>query len=121
MSIWQPTDIERRAGELLDKKLVDEGRLIEAGWAMLRALWLPPDAPEEQVKDLRWAFMAGAQHLFGSIMNVLDPGAEPTRDDFRRMDCIDSELGAFAQEMLGELTPNAIAIMRQQKREQTRQ
>jgi hypothetical protein len=41
---------------------------------------------------MRTAFMAGAEHLFSSVMNVLDPGQEPTADDLRRMDLIHTEL-----------------------------
>ena len=43
--------------------------------------------------------MAGSQHLFSSIMNVLDPGEQETEADLRKMDLIDKELRAFAREM----------------------
>ena len=82
----------------LSRKLADSGRLIEAGWISLRAV-LPPDTPPMQVQQLRWAFMAGAQHLFSSIMAVMDPGEEPTEDDQRRMELIDRELEVFAAEV----------------------
>jgi len=44
---------------------------------------------------MRNAFFAGAQHLFSSIMTILEPDAEPTEKDMQRMDLIDKELRAF--------------------------
>jgi hypothetical protein len=91
---------QERAVEEITRRLANEGKLIEAGWASLRAMWVPPDAGEAQVRDMRWAFMAGAQHLFSSIMSTLDPDAEPTAADLRRMDLIAAELDAFGREAM---------------------
>lgn len=91
-------EIERIATEL-SKKLADEGKLIEAGWAGYRMIVLPPNAPQIQIDECRMAFMAGSQHLFSSIMNILDPGADPSTADLRKMDLIDRELRAFGREM----------------------
>jgi hypothetical protein len=41
-------EIERIATEL-SKRLADEGKLIEAGWAGYRMLALSPDAPQIQI------------------------------------------------------------------------
>lgn len=79
----------------LMRRATDDGRLIEAGWLALRLAAVPPDAPQLQVDEMRNAFFAGAQHLFASIMGVLDEGSEPTAADLRRMDLISSELEAF--------------------------
>jgi len=79
----------------LTRKATDNGRLIEAGWLSLRVMAVPPDAPQVQVDEMRNAFFAGAQHLFSSIMGVMDPESEPTDADLRRMDLIASELDAF--------------------------
>lgn len=76
----------------------DKGLLIEAGWLSLKALWLHPDSPPDQVDMARHAFFAGAQHLFGSIMGILDPGEEPTEADYKRMDLISAELDAFIKD-----------------------
>jgi hypothetical protein len=95
---------ERAAAvEGVTKGLANTGMLIEGGWLALKAMWIPKDAPPEQVRDLRWAFMAGAQHLFSSIMVVLDADAEPTDADMRRMDLISEELKAFEKEMAAAL------------------
>ncbi len=91
---------KRREGlEQLSKHLVDQGKLIEAGWISLRLLAIPRDASAIQLDEMHMAFFAGAQHLFGSIMSVLDTDADPTDDDLRRMDLINEELNLFVVEM----------------------
>jgi len=89
----------------LTRKLVDDGKMVEAGWVGLRAMWLPPDAPEHQVAELRKAFMAGAQHTWSSVMTMLDPGEDPTTADLTRMDKIQRELDAFAAELARDHYP----------------
>jgi hypothetical protein len=83
----------------LAKRFVDDGKLIEVGFIGLRKHVMHPDAPQEQVREMRMAFMAGAQHLFASILAVLDPDREPTERDMQRMGKINDELEAFAAEM----------------------
>ena len=85
------------------RELADQGKLIEAGWVSMQLAMVPPDAPDVQVAEMRKAFMAGAQHLFSSIMAILDPGDdEPSEADLRRMDLISDELNAFYEEMTRE-------------------
>jgi hypothetical protein len=84
------TDIDK-----LTKELTDGGLLIEAGFASLRHMAMAPDAPADQVDEMRNAFFAGAQHLLASIMSILDPGEEPTVADLQRMDLIQNELDRF--------------------------
>lgn len=85
--------------ERLTRELADQGKLIESGWVALRLMTLPLDAPAVQLQEMRNAYFAGAQHLFGSLMSgVLDPDAEPTEADRRRMDLIDQELRTFIAE-----------------------
>jgi hypothetical protein len=81
--------------ERLTRELADSGKLIEAGWVGLRIACELEDAPAIQLEEMRNAFFAGAQHLFGSIMTVLDPGSGPTDKDLERMDLIDRELRDF--------------------------
>ena len=45
------------------------------------------------------ALPAIADHLFASIMTILDPGEEPTATDLRRLTLIDHELTRFRIEM----------------------
>src|SRR5580765_6325605 len=84
--------------EGLIKEASNQGRLIEVGWLGLRLLSLPENAPQIQVDEMRGAFFAGAQHLFSSIMTVLDPGSEPTQADLNRLTMIQSELDEFIKQ-----------------------
>ena len=82
----------------LERELVDKGKLIEAGWVGLRLAAIPLDAGAVQLDEMRNAFFAGAQHLFGSLMDILEPDAEPTEKDMQRMDLIDQELRNFIKD-----------------------
>lgn len=79
------------------KAAADNGKLIEAGFNALRSMAIAPDAPQIQVDEMRLAYMAGAQHLWASIMSVLDPGEEETPADLMRMAMIQDELDAWKQ------------------------
>ena len=78
-------------------KAVDHGRLIELGFASLLQTAYPDweAMPRAQLEQLRETFFAGAQHLFSSIITMLDPGTEPTVKDEDRMQLIDGELREF--------------------------
>jgi hypothetical protein len=94
--------------ELLTRRLVDEGLLIEAGWVGLRIACQLEDAPKIQLDEMRNAFFAGAQHVFHSITGgLLDPGSEPTDADLRRMDQIDQELRRFITEFSARNLPTS--------------
>lgn len=89
--------------ERLTKQLADDGRLIEAGWIGLRIATGLIDASPTQLSEMRKAFMAGAQHLFASIMTVLEEGDDATEADLLRMSLIAAELEAFEAELLKDL------------------
>jgi hypothetical protein len=82
----------------LTRQLMDDGKLIEAGWTALRIACIPLNAGPDQLREMKLAFMAGAQHLFSCVIG-LDDGVEPTGDDMRRMELIHAELEAFADEL----------------------
>lgn len=84
--------------ERLSRELVDKGKLIEAGWLSMRLACDLHDAPADQLREMRMAFFAGAQHLFSSIMTIMEPGSEPTDKDLERMDLIDRELREFIKD-----------------------
>jgi hypothetical protein len=97
----------------MERRLLDEGRLIAAGYAGLEMMiWKDLEkVPAEQRMEMRMAFFAGAQHLYATMMRVLDPGSdEPTDDDMRRMHNIHVELENFRQSLEAE------AIKQQQTR-----
>jgi hypothetical protein len=83
-------DVQKLADRIA-KDLADEGKLLEAGWQIYRLLCLKAP-PHEACDDLREAFMAGAEHLFASIIQMLDPEAEPTENDLNRMNLLLAEL-----------------------------
>lgn len=85
----------------LERKAADHGNTIELGWIALKELTLQ-GASEIQVREMRKAFFAGAQHLFASIANLLDDEREPTDDDVRRMEMIHVELEAWVDSMKRE-------------------
>lgn len=99
------TPDQRQQHDALVKAYIDKGRLIEAGFAALRQTVIPASASKVQVEAMRMAFFAGAQHLFGSITSVLDPGTEPTDADYAVLTKIDSELSVFAAEFMLRVTP----------------
>jgi hypothetical protein len=90
---------DRQYLEQLTKRLADDGKLIEAGWVAMRLHVVPLDASGVQLSEMRLAFMAGAQHLFSSIMTMLDPGVDEIPADLTRMDLINQELDAFRHEL----------------------
>jgi hypothetical protein len=87
------------------KEFAERGKLIEAGWMGYRLAVMPQNAPPIQIDECRLAFMAGAAHLFSSVVSILDPGDEPTDADLRRMDMIHAELQAFENEQRNRIKP----------------
>lgn len=85
--------------ERLTKELTDRGLVIEGGWVGLKIHMGLENAPQNQLDDMRKAFYAGALHLFSSIMTILEPGAEPTEKDEKRLSLINDELEKFAHTM----------------------
>jgi hypothetical protein len=81
-------------------RAVDEGELIQIGFAAMIHATYPnwERMPLEQRDQLRMAFFGGAQHLWGSVFNFLEPGEEPTEKDLRRFDLIAHELNTFIEE-----------------------
>src|ERR1035437_989059 len=97
----------RALADGLSKRLVDEGKLVEAGWACFRGYVVQPAAAAVQIDEMRLSFFAGAQHLFASINSFLDEGEEPTDADLRRMTLISDELAAFADVLAARIMPPA--------------
>jgi hypothetical protein len=93
--------------EAICRALIDQGKLVEAGFESLRFLVMAADAPEVQVSEMRMAFFAGAQHVFASIVSMLEPGAEATDNDLMRMSLIQIELEIFVQQSKARLRKSA--------------
>jgi hypothetical protein len=96
----KPNPVEVR--ELVDKvtkEFADRGLVIESGWQAFLVLAMNPEASDLQREEMRKAYYFGAQHLFASIMSILDEGAEPTEKDVARVDLINKELERFVKEV----------------------
>jgi len=74
------------------------GRLAEQ-WATYRERVVPPTAGQLQVQESRRAFYAGAEAFFRVCMRGLEPGTEPTEEDFGLMEALDAELREFARDV----------------------
>ena len=81
-----------RAAHGLTKDITDKGKLIEAGFAAFASFVIAKDALATHLSEMQLAFMAGAEHVWSSVMNMLDPDEEPTEADLRRMDLIQREI-----------------------------
>lgn len=97
--------IYEQAASEATKILIDQGKLIEAGFALFAEYVIPKDASPGQKTDIQLAFMAGAEHLFSSIMTILDPGEEPTEADMRRLHLISEELNEWRERLINLVTP----------------
>jgi len=84
--------------DALTRECIDRGQIIEGGWKALEILMLK-DASDIQRSEMRKAYFFGAQHLWASIMGILEPGTEPTDLDMERMTKIHVELEKFTEEM----------------------
>lgn len=94
-----------RAATDLTRELTDKGKLIEAGFAAFAKFVISPDAPPVQLSEMRLAFMAGAEHVWSSMLNMLDEDREPTVDDMRRMDMIQRELDEWRAVLSNRVDP----------------
>jgi hypothetical protein len=83
--------------EAIARKLVDEGKLIAAGFLAVQVMH--PGVTNTELERLRNAYFAGAQHLYASIMAIMDEDREVTERDLKRMEQIHEELTAWAKLM----------------------
>lgn len=79
----------------------DKGQVIEGGWQAYVATSGLEKATDSQRKQFRDTFYLGAQHLFTSMISIMDVNAEPTEKDLLRMSLIAEELHGFRKSALG--------------------
>lgn len=77
----------------------NRGKVVQGGWLAYELLTGIRDMSDIQRRECRKAFFSGAQHLFASIMTILEPGEEPTQADLERMNKINAELEEFVEEL----------------------
>ncbi len=93
-----PEELRKLIAEIT-KVWTDQGKVIEGGWWAFATVIGLENAPEVQRAEMRKAFMAGAQHLLTSMIDIMDARTEPTAQDLKRMDLIHAELEAFARSL----------------------
>lgn len=95
-------NFNRQLHDELIKRLSDQGKVIEAAFPGLRLgehPLIPHGATADEIENAKLIFMAGAQHVWASMMCMLDPGEEPTARDVLRMALIDAELGDWTERL----------------------
>lgn len=82
----------------LTRAIIDRGTPVEDGFQTFANRYLRSSTPA-QVADMKVAFFAGAQHVFGMMIAMVDEDAEEvTETDLGRMDKIHSELNRWLRE-----------------------
>ena len=90
------------------RAMVDQGNLLLGGFEILRRMVMSPDAPQIQVEEMRMAFMAGAQHLWGALFQLLNPdqsSEEPTPEELNRLEMIQKELEQWEDTIRRRIEP----------------
>jgi len=90
---------EREIAEAM-KEVADKGMLVAAGFAAFRIIALNNSIDRDKIADMHTAYMAGAEHLFTTLMSILDEGEEPTKKDTDRIELIYQELQAWRAKMV---------------------
>lgn len=80
--------------QAVTKEWADRGQLLEGGWQAYAQTTLF-DAHPVQVSEMRKAYFLGAQHVFASLMQVLDTDRKPTEQDLKVVTLIHEELEGF--------------------------
>ncbi len=101
----QKNKIVEEVAVQLAKVATDKGLLVELGWIGMLRYVIDKDAPQTQVDEMRKAFFMGAEHLFASIMNIMDADREITQADLARMTQIHDELELFRKQVTGHVPP----------------
>ncbi len=92
------TDPMRDLVDKITAEWADKGKILEGGWQAFVATSGLVTAPDIQRREMRNGYFVGCQHLFASIMSLLDPGTEPTDRDLHRFSLIHEELVAWQKD-----------------------
>lgn len=84
------------------QRLIDEGKIIEAGWLDLRLKVINDDAPSEQLDDMRMSFFSGAIHLFKLSIAL---GESDHHNAEIKIKMVQNELEAFIEAMNPSASP----------------
>lgn len=87
--------IERLAHQLT-VNLIDSGQLIEGGFAAFMLTKLAKPSGPDELRDLRLAFISGAEVMFTSMLNIM---STTTAQDLKRMESIRREVDKVRAEL----------------------
>lgn len=73
--------------------------MIEKAWQEYETKVIPPGAPRVQIVESKRAFYAGVRALLGGLMDQLESGEEPTREDLNLMHRVLGEINAFYEKV----------------------
>lgn len=100
MTNYQSSEFAKLVDQAEDM-LVKKGLIVAGGFAGYRLMAMDKDAPPLQVEECMMAFYAGAQHLFTTLMRIMDRNTdEPTDVDMEKMSQIHNELENFVEKVL---------------------
>lgn len=91
--------VQRQIADNLLRELSDRGQIVEGGWKAYELLTGLGKTSDIQRKECRKAFFFGAQHVFASLVAMLEPGTDATDTDIHRMTKLDAELRRFLSEV----------------------
>lgn len=76
---------------------------VEKAWEdYVKAVYHNRTISEMQRTECKRAFFAGAMGLFSTLATFLEPGAEPTENDMRRIELLSEELEDFLRSVKEE-------------------
>jgi hypothetical protein len=84
----------KKIAEQITKNLAAQGKLIEGGFAAYVHLYMK-DADPAAIDLMRRAWFLSADHIFASLLNVMDADREPTAQDMKIMEHLERELATF--------------------------
>lgn len=79
--------------------MTDTPRMLDREFRSLVKACDIEDAPEEQLRECRRFFFAGARAYSSLIMTFADQGDEPTDADMALMDALEAEMETFFVDM----------------------
>lgn len=85
----------------LTNRMADQGQIVAGGFAAYRETMILGASPET-VAAHRLVWIAASDHLYSSMMLILNSESEPRDQEMRRMDILHAEIVALRNEM--ELT-----------------
>lgn len=72
-------------------------QLMAEQWDQFARTVMPKDAPQDQRREMRRAFYAGAQSILFRVIESFAPESEPTAEDLQIMEDLHNELQEFGK------------------------